>query len=100
MKNEGNHDENIKILYSIIRVMQMYSFAVSAMSSCAVVWEGATQLRHVSKPVVFNFSETNVYSGCLKHYAFRHQQSHSAALPNLLFGYNYRGFVGAIEWLL
>ena len=30
MKNEGNHDENIKILYSIIRVMQMYGFAVSA----------------------------------------------------------------------
>ena len=36
-------------------------------------------------------------SGCPKHY-FPHQQSYSVALSNLLFGHNYRGFLGAIEW--
>ena len=35
-----------------------------------------------------------------KQSTFRHQQSHSVALPNLFFGHNYSGFVGAIEWLL
>ena len=37
------------------------------------------------------------YFGCPKHYAFRHQQSHSVALPNLLFGHNYMGFVGTFR---
>ena len=35
--------------------------------------------------------------GFQKNY-FRHQQSHSVALPELLFGHNYWGFKGAIEW--
>ena len=33
-------------------------------------------------------------------HAFRHQQSDLVALPILLFGHNYRGFVGTIEWLI
>ena len=38
-------------------------------------------------------------TGFPKNY-FRHQQSHSVALPNLFSGHNNRGFVGTIEWFL
>ena len=68
---------------------QQYSSAPK--TRCVVGVCGSVRLR---------VTRQKIESQSPKQSTFRHQQSHSVALPNLLFGHNYSGFVGAIEWLL
>ena len=86
MINKENHGEKNFILLNLKQL-------------ASVVWwcwwvVCVTQQKTVAFSV---YTNTKVCSGCPKHYAFRHQQSHSVAVPNLLFGHNYRGFVRAFR---
>ena len=88
MKNKENHGE--KELYIVVFKHVIYP---QCQNGVRVVEFRCTVTGHKIP------SQTSVTLGVLNT-AYRYQQSHSVALPKLLFGHNYRGFVGTIEWLL